>query len=338
MGIIQIKTNRGLNYLVGSNGEPIAPKLYRQKEKNRNGDGIFVSDYTEKPLPGSKKYLAPKWDTIRKIWPWGADEATFQQVVEDLALRYPAGHPRQGEVIRAGKLSVHQKNFRDPIFHHPDLIGKVYIEGGTGALNLDIPLEKFLYYNNREVREVFDETAEDGRKVNPLMKNDASIVFSSAEKGVIKKRRATTTYLDAMQVIIKNQHDIQRLQAFTTLFSIPGVSTTSGINELVNALTAYVRDYGEQSQRGSSYPSLNDALIAHDKMDDTELRHRYIIKVAKNKGHIRSKSNGFILLGTIHVDGPTSISDMYTYFSSANETATEQFMRLLEKMNELKEI
>lgn len=335
--IITVKSNLGLDSIAKGNGEMVSATLFKQDTKNRNEDGEYVAEYKNKPFPGSKKFLSPKWDALRKSWSWGGSATKFKEIVDQLNLRYPKSHRRSGEIIVAGDLERHKRDFKDPIFHHPDLIAKVFIEGGTGTLNLDIPEEAFIYYCNRSLRSIADETSTDGKLMSPQLRAGATMVFSNSRKASTNKRKTTDYFLDAMNVIINNKHDEPKLKMFAELFDIPGLSSRSDINELVNTLTTYVREHGENIQRGSGFKSLNEAIVAHSKMEDDELQHRYIVKLAKKKGHIRTSKDGFMLLGKM-VEGPKSLDDIYLYFAAGGETATERFVALLEKMRELREI
>lgn len=335
--IITVKASRGLNSIVSGNGETVSANLYTQKEKKRDGDGTFVAAYNNKPFPGSKKYFAPKWDALRKQWPWGGDNITFSEVVNGLRLRYPKNHSKSGELIVPGEVKEHQKDFKDAIFHHPDLISKCFIEGGTGTLNLDIPIEAFMYYCNRSHRDIVDETANTGKLVSPSMRSSATMIFSNPSRAAAKNHKKANTFLSALNVLIENQTNLDKLRVFVELFNIPGLSKSSELSEIVPTLTEFIKEQGETVQKGTGYSSVNEALIAYNKMTDDELEHRFVIKMAKKRGHIRTAKNGFLLLGKL-IEGPRSQDDIYLYFTSGGEVVTEQFVELLDKMRELREI
>lgn len=335
--IITVKAAKGINTLVSSDGQPISATLYSQDKYDREGDGKFVSEYTNKPLPGSKKYFSTQWDALRKQWSWGADNITFKDIVNKLRLRFPKGHPREGEIIPVEDVERHKADFHDPIFHHPELIGKIFIQDGIGTLNLDIALEAFMYHANKSLRSVVDETTSDEKRINPIMRSSATMVFSNPSRISARNNKKTNTFLDAMSVILRNQTNADRLKIFAELFDIPGIDRNSELHEIVPTLTNYVKDFGENVQKGSGYESLNNALVAHDKMEDDELNHRYIIKLAKRKGHIRTSKDGFILLGQT-IDGPKSMDEIYLYFNNGGEKAGDYLVKLLDKMRELKDI
>lgn len=335
--IITIKATKGLGAIVSGNGENVSASLYRQDEYNRDEDGQFVAKYDDRPFPKARKYFAPQWDSLRRQWHWGGSGAEFKRIVDELMLRYPKGHRQAGELIVAGDVEKHRKDFKDPIFHHPDLISKSFVQGGVGTLNLANPIEAFYYYASRDRRDINDETGEDGKPKNPMMVANATMVFSNPSRAAGKKHKTASTFLEAMQVIIENQTNIEKLRIFIELFDVVGVSKKSELNELVPALTEFVKDNGMKVQKGTGFANLNEALIAHSKMTDEELEYRYVVKLAKRKGHIRIAKNGFLLNGKL-IEGPKSLDEIFTYFSSGGEAATKELVGLLDKMRELREI
>jgi len=335
--IITVKSSKGINSIISGNGESVSANLYTQKEKNRDGDGTFVATYNNKPFPGSKKYFSPKWDALKKQWPWGGDGVTFKKIVTDLMLKYPEGHAKSGERIVPGDVKQHQKDFKDPIFHHPELISKCFMEGGSGTLNLDIPIEAFMYYANRGLRDIVDETSNTGTLANPTMRTSATMIFSNPSKSAAKNHTKVNTFLAALSVIIENKTNIDRLRVFIELFNIPGLSRTSELSEIVPTLTEFIKEHGDTVQKGTGYASVNEAIVAYNNMTDDELEHRFVIKMAKKRGHIRTAKNGFLLLGKM-IEGPKSQDEIYLYFTSGGEEVTEQFVTLLDKMRELREL
>lgn len=335
--LVTIRANKGLNSLVSGNGEHVSAQLFKQKEKNRKEGGEYVSDYDDRPFPTSKKYFAPLWDTLRKQYPWGANNATFKQIVDDLMLKYPKGHPKQGEFIVASDVTRHQKDFNDPIFSHPKLQSKTYITGGRGTFNLEIPIEAFMYYTMSNRRDVLDDSTAKTGRTNPLVKNNATLLFSSPEKANIRKRKSTDYILGAMSAIDRSKNDIKRLRAYAIIFNIPGIGVFSDANEIVNTLTQYVQEYGGKIQKNSGYNSLNESIVAHDQMDDTELQMRFAIKLARDRGVLKTSKEGFFLKDKL-ISGPTTLNEIYQYFNSENEKANENLVILLERMRELKQL
>jgi hypothetical protein len=337
-GLVTIKSARGINSLVAEEGkEPISPRLYKQKEKNRKEGGEFISEYNDLPFPSSKKFFCPMWDQMRKSWSWSADGTMFKKTVEELLLKYEGDHPQRGEFIKAGDVERHKKDFNDPIFNHSNLLAKAFMVGGKGTLNMEIPLERFMYYCNNGRRSVVDENVVSFENVNPLVRTSATLVMSNPKRASIQKRKNTDTILGAMGAINDAKADVKRLRAYATLFSIPGLGPSSDANEIVNTLTEYVSEYGTEIQKGSGYNSLNEALIAHSKMDETELQMRYALALAKNRGLIKTSKDGFMLLGNM-VTGPTSMDEIYKYFTSADEKAGDNLILLLEKLKTLNQL
>ena len=331
-GLVTVKVARGISSLVAEEGNtPIQARLFKQKTKDRKEGGTYVSDYNDLPFPASKKFFSPMWDAMKSSWSWGADATMFKTTVDELMLKYEEGHPKKGEFIVAGDLNRHKKDFNDPIFNHSAIMAKTFMIGGKGTLNMDLALDRFMYYCNNTRRKVVDENDTAFEKVNPLIRTSATLVMSNPRRANIQKRKHTDTILAAMGAINDAKNDIKRLRAYATLFRIPGLGPSSDGNEIVNTLTEYVSEHGTTVQKGSGYKSLNEAIIAHAVMDETELQMRYALAHAKNLGHIKSTKDGFLMLGTM-IHGPTSMDEIYKYFSSGDEKAGDHLITLLNKI------
>ena len=332
--LVIVKSAGGLSNLVSGNGESISPKQYTQDTKDRERDGRFIGDYKNLPFPKSQKYFAPLWDANKNEYPWSADAATFKKLVKDLMLKYPENHPKAGSFIEADDLGRHQKDYEDPIFTHNDLMSKYHTTGGVGTLNTKLAKEAFIYYCSVGRKDVIDDAKEN---LNPLIAKSASVVFSSPEKVNVRKRKGTDLLLEAMGAINDAKNDVNKLRSYAILSNIPGIGIHSDTNELVNTLTAHISDFGDRNQSGTGYATLNEAMVAYSKMGETELRLRYILKLARDRGVIKIGSDGFFLKDKL-ISGYTNLQDIYMYLNSEDTKAVEVLTTLLDRMKELNHI
>lgn len=333
--IITIKSNRGLSSIITQNGN-LKPQLFRQKVKDPNGDGEYAGDYDGRPFAKSTRFFAPEWDNLRKQWHFSGDDKTFRDVVAKLRLKYPKGHRNSGDVIVAGDLKEHLRDFTSPIFKNEALYGRLAIESGSGSLNMEIPLQEFAYYCERDRRDIIDETS-DKTRVNSARRAGARFILSSPKQGKIKKAETADTFMAVMEKLISIQNDEQKLRAACALIGVPHVNERSDIVDLKGALTETLRENLNKPDKLGSYRTIGEAFIAYVDMPSETLQYRYVIAVAKKKGLIRIDKDGFRMEGSF-ISGPKDMNEIYSYLTSSDEKASEQFANLMMKMKELKYI
>jgi len=100
----------------------------------------FSGDFDKVKFPESKEDLAPLY--INRKWQFKGDNATLTELVKQIGLTYPIGHPKEGDIITEANIN----NEIDPFFSHKHWReGALFtMIGGKQVVRDDDPEFKFL--------------------------------------------------------------------------------------------------------------------------------------------------------------------------------------------------
>jgi hypothetical protein len=329
--IVSVSALRGISDIKTSSGK-VAPKLYSQATKNRQAEGNYEGDFDNQPFFGTKQFISPEWDNLRKEWYWQGDQTTFTRLVKAMDLRYPKNHYNAGAPIEVEDLNTHLNRRNDPVFQNPKVLSKFFLKGGRGVLRVENdPLHEFLYRCMREDRRFIDETSEDasGRE-NPNAIAGARYKLTAAKRKNLRKRTSVDKRLKAATALGKMVNNEPRLRAICTLTKVPGYSSRTDLNGMVVFLDEQITNHSTRSIQRQGNASFIDVFLLYADMPNDRLKFEYDVQMAIDRGIIRMFPGGFSLQGET-INGPDNFKQLVQYFT--DEAHQDNYIKLVNYLN-----
>jgi hypothetical protein len=150
-GTVILKRKGGLGNIKSLKGNP---REYFTNDKNPETEGVYAGEYKEPTLPSARQWLSPLWSDLEDQWCWGGTQEQLASIVDAMKLKYPKGHPQEGQIIKDANL----KDFQDAFFKHKHWYLKKAMQGGRIMLNRDIPEDEFFHLIFKGAYNVDDKT------------------------------------------------------------------------------------------------------------------------------------------------------------------------------------
>lgn len=311
--VVQVRKRGGLDrILVEKNKGPIEINEYSQKIKDRNSDGTYQGKYKGHTIPDTKHGISPMWSRLQKQWSWGADFAKLADLITKMRLRYPKGHDKEGQFITAENAQERLTYFYDDLFRHPDLYGRFNLENGKLSLNLDDPIQEFLYYCYKGSKVASDKTED--TKVNKYAAGSIKYDLISPKQETLKKKKNADKEVKAFKLLAALDGDEERMRSIAEVMSLPGYDK----NTEPNGVFLLLKDMAAQNTDTSpkyGNKTYQDRFIEVASMSDQELDTCRNVITAKNVGIIRLRKDHFDLNGE-KIMGQFDEMKLISYFNN----------------------
>ena len=324
--IVQLRKKGGINSIeVDKHGRKLSNiALYHQDIKDREGEGEPMGEYRGKSLLDAKHFISPMWSDLKKQWSWGGTPEDLARIIVKMKLRYPKDHPKEKKVIEPGNRVEDRLTDRsDDVFNHPSLYARFYMENNRISLNLNDPLQEFLYFCYKGDHSVLDHG--DGGVKNKYIAGSAKYELVSTKRQNQQKKIDASREIKAVTLLAALDGDEEKIRAICEVMELPGY----GRNTDVTGAWLLVKEMGAQNTTMSSKygKTYQDKFIELAEMSDEELRVVHQIMSAKARGHIR-KRDGYVLFDGDRIDGLRSDSSIINYFRSPENQ--DRYIKLVE--------
>lgn len=304
-------------------------KEYQQNSRNRDQDGEYIGEYKEPTMPGSKHFLAPVWEDLKKQWSWGGTQEDLSRIIDKLKLRHDRG-VEKGTLISISEVDM--KNRKDPFFTSSYWTAKRYLSGGKLLLNLTVPEDEFFYFNYKGSHKVNDKT-------NPLNKTFAAgalYEIINPKTIVAKKAKDVRSEASAMRALGGMEFEKQKLIAeimdLECDFSDPD-SLYIGIVDQACKNTEIIARYGSKTAQSRFVE------LAETKVEDLRVFAQIIrakkARVLVNKGSYtqfntggRKDAEGLLIKDRL--EGVNTDLSLINYFRKIDNQ--EDYLQLLEEL------
>lgn len=309
--IIQIRKKSGLEKVVVSkNGAVLSPKEYSQDTMNPRYDGEYEGDYKGKTFYNTKQFISPTWDEMESKWCWAGSPEELSAIIEQMKLRYPKGHEKEGTIIPPGNPHERLTNIKDPVFNHPDLFS-YYMEMGRVSLRLSDPKQKFLAYCLKGNPAMEDLSEPDTTPVSKYIKSGINYEIVSPSKENEKKKNTAKKEIEAVTVLGGMEGDEDKIRAICEIMELPGY----GHNTDINAAFVLLKDQAAQnttyqSKYGTTY---QNRFLELANMPTGELEVMHKIVRAKSMGLVRIM-NGYAMFDGEKIEGIHNLKTLIKFF------------------------
>ncbi len=328
MSVIIKKKGLGLNSITSEGGN-ITPRLFDQDTKDRGSNGVPRGEYKGHTLPGSRQYLSPKWNDLKRQWCWGGTPEDLAEMIKKLRLKYPKNHPFSGQFISNDKTAAvdRLRDYNDDFFNHVGLYGKVFMEDGKVALDDEsTTMHKFLYLcylgdHNVDKRD---------KDANSFLSAGADLEMLSPQAIVVEKAGAVDRDLDAMSLLNAMKTNEDRMRAIAEIMKLAGYSSSTETNGVLILLKDQAALNRETNRRFGKNQTYQDRFINLANLSDADLSIERTILLGKNKGKIRAGKN-YIFQGE-KLEGVHNDISLIKYFRNPdNQEKYLDLIDLLEK-------
>lgn len=327
--IINIKGRKTLDGIkMTSKGRTLVPSIFRQKEKNPRQDGDFEEEYTNRPFMGAKKFIPPIFDTIKNRWFFSGTPQDLDRLIAKMNLRYPADHPKRGQIIEPGNAEARLTDKYDPVFNHRDFFTGFYLSDGRASLNTQNSRDEFIYLCYKGNKDVWDKTSPDTR-VNKRRLQTATMEMLTVGSQNIKEKDKIDLDVQATLYLSKMSNDTAKMAMICEIMRVPKFNRKqtdpNGLYVLLYSQCAMNTDFSNRFQTTWQKEFIRLCELDHEQLD-------FIHKVRMGiiKGHIRQKSGYYSFKGE-RLEVKTE-KELIEYFK--NSANTEKFLELIDHLEE----
>lgn len=324
--IVQIRKKGGLHTIKTSKGF-FSINEYSQNAKDREKDGNPVGEF-KGIIPDTKHFLSPWWSDLKKQWSWGGTPEQLASLITKMKLRYPVGHPKEGQVIEPGVNVAERLTYRqDEVFNHVSLYGKHFMENAKANISLNDPIQEFLLMCYKGDQTVEDKSVDKIR--SKYITGNLKYEISSPKVENLKKKKTADKEVKAIMILSALNGDEDKMRAVAEVMDLPHYDANSDINGLFILLkdTAAQNTETASKYNGKSYQD-RFIEVAEMKTEDLDVC-RNVIKAKKN-GIIRKRA-GFFMLKDDKIEGEFNDLQLISYFRDPkNQTKYLTLLDLLE--------
>lgn len=289
--IVQLRKSKGLTDLLRkANGT--TPQLYHSSSRDRREEGTPQGEYRGQQLLDTKQFLSPKWDITKSKFAWGGTEQQLAEIVEELKLEYEEGHPNYGQIIKPQDVKI--GNFKDPFFRHSTFKNRYYLEEGRSSLNLEDPIQRFLWlcylgdpsvHNKSQGRISKYKMA--GMKMEAVMPKYEHM--DQAQKAEKKVR--------AMELLAQMKENEDRMHAIASAMGIPSYHPDVDRNKLFVILMEEGALQESETSKRYGGKTGQSRFIELAEMDDADINVLSMVMQGIRKALIRRTSDGYLFQG-----------------------------------------
>lgn len=326
--VVQVRKKGGLHTMNSTmkGKSKITPRLYKQKVRDPNSDGVFEEDYRVGTLLGTRRGFCPMYSDLDKRWAWSGTPQDFARIVKKMALRYPKGHDKENQVIKvtAEDFSDHIRNKRSTIFSHPAFYGKFFLQGGSAGLTTTIPEHEFMYFCLKGDRNV-DDRGDDTPK-SSFTQAGTQFEIISPEKEIVKKSKTVKAQMNAVLLLSKIEADETKIRAICQIMNVTGYSKKTTKDQAFNLLYDRVATNENKSKKYAG-KTPRDRFCELVVEPDERINIMSRIMEGVKLGHLRKYTDYYLFHGT-KLEGITNETVLIEYF--LNPKNGEDFQKLIE--------
>jgi hypothetical protein len=329
--IVRVKSRKSLDKInISSSGGRLVPRIFSTDKKD-GSQGSYEEDYNDRPFMGTKKFLYPTFNDIKRKWNWNADENVLARLIDEMNLRYPKSHEKAGQLIEVGKnVASRLTDISDPVFTHPDFYSNYFLSDGRGLLMLDDPKQEFIYYATSGSKKTLDKSKNAKNRYSNAVALGAELEMST----VGSDNKALKDDLDikvlAIQYLAKLQNDETKMRKVCEIIRVPNYSKSTDANGMFIML---MQNAVENTDRHPDYGvSYQQKFIDLCEQDEVELSYQYSVIKALKAGILRRKSGYYSFAGE-RIDAKDR-QEIIEFFSHSSNS--DKFIELEDKLQAIK--
>lgn len=262
----------------------VSPNLYKLNSNNMDEDGELDGVYKGNTLLGSKRNVAPTWDTLKDQWAFDGDIEDLKRIQSRLKLR-----DEDGRLIEISEDSL--SNRHDAFWGHKTLWNSRIMDEGSTSLNSKNPLDELLIRVHRG-----NSFVKSGSEQSPYVLAESSLELVSPRAEIEAQNRGGKKQVKAN--VLLDKMGLEKMNCIAYLMQLPGYRPDEKDSEILFnlLLNNAVNNLNKVFKYGAEV-TYQDRFIELAEMHNDKLNILTKVQTARDRGGIVARSNGYTFNG-----------------------------------------